>query len=136
MFKPLTLFIFLLMAISGKAQQSPNPVVAMNADQPIVCQLTDSAFAERKNALQKEVFSKVKSMEELPTGYAFHFEDDDQLLTSLFNYILAEKSCCAFFQQDVSIQPHQGGLVWTITGAEGVKDLLKEVVGEMELEKE
>jgi len=92
------------------------------------CQLTDSEFVERKLSLQKEVFSNVIKVEEVETGYLFHFEDDPTFLPKLFQYMLAEKECCPFFQQDISVKPKGSGITWKLSGAKGIKSIIQQMM--------
>ena len=90
------------------------------------CSLTDPELVERKTVLQKEIFSKMKSIEEVDNGYLFYFNDDDvTLLPNLFQYILAEKACCPFFRQDISIGANASGITWMISGENGIKEMLR-----------
>ncbi len=100
----------------------------------LVCTLTSAEFLERKNALQKEIFSQVRRAEELDDGYRFYFTDaDDQLLPSLFQYILAEKECCPFFRHVATIEPHNGGIIWEVSGSGGAKEILTPMIEELSL---
>lgn len=99
------------------------------------CLLSSTDLVKRKNVLQQEVFSKVKKIEEANDGYMFHFEDDDNLLSSLFYYILAEKACCPFFQQDIAIGSDLSGIVWKVSGENGVKEMLRETFETLEFPK-
>ena len=98
-------------------------------NKPMACLLTDAELAERKSTLQKEIFSKVKKAEEVSDGYQFYFDDKDSLLSDLFSYILAEKKCCPFFQQDIAIGSDSSGIIWKISGEEGIKEMLIETLG-------
>lgn len=91
----------------------------------LVCLLTGADLIERKSALQKEVFSYIRSADEMDSGYVFHFEDNDELLLKLMDYILAEKKCCPFFRQEVIIKPNEGGISWTVSGPDGAKQMLE-----------
>lgn len=90
----------------------------------LTCKLTNEEFQKRKAKLQEEVFANVKIAEELENGYAFYFQHDEDHLISLVDYMLAENKCCPFFQQDLTLLPNNGGLIWKLTGNEQVKDLL------------
>ncbi|MEM9329618.1 MAG: hypothetical protein AAGA85_28420, partial [Bacteroidota bacterium] len=83
-----------------------DPMNTETQNHPLACTLSDAKLAERKSSLQKEVFSKVQQVEEMAHGYAFHFEDDQLLLRSLLAYVVAERSCCPFFEQQVTIKPN------------------------------
>ncbi|MEM6525528.1 MAG: hypothetical protein AAF693_17135 [Bacteroidota bacterium] len=101
----------------------------------LACLLTDLEFTERKNELQKKIFSRVKKMEQMEDGYLFYFEDEEDLLADLFHYILAEKECCPFFRQDISVGTDNSGITWKISGSEEVKELLRQMLEGIEFSK-
>ncbi|MDN5214874.1 hypothetical protein QQ020_22530 [Fulvivirgaceae bacterium BMA12] len=107
------------------ADQAANPIVSPNQ---YVCQLTGPELAKRKAKLQEEVFSQVKQITEVENGYVFHFADDDDFLLKLMDYMLAEKKCCAFFQFDLSVKAHGGGIDWKISGPAEAKEMLRLLV--------
>lgn len=128
--------LILVSTLAAEAQDLSaiqNTINMTDMNSPLACTLTDSALAERKDALKKEVFTKVAKVEETDDGYMFHFEDKEELLPNLFHYIQAEQACCPFFQQEVTVQPHQSGIRWKVSGQTGVKELLTSMLEEMEL---
>ena len=128
-FSALTM-LHLSVLISQTLVETLNPdAMTMRIEQAIfACQLTDADFLERKLSLQKEVFSNVIKVEEVKTGYLFHFKDDPAFLPKLFQYIQAEKECCPFFQQDVSVKPNGAGITWKLSGAIGIKDIIQQMM--------
>jgi len=72
----------------------------------------------------------VKKVKESDDGYLFSFDDDEQLLPKLFGYIVAEKKCCPFFQQDVSIRSNNAGITWKVCGQDGVKQVIRQMLEE------
>ena len=97
------------------------------------CSLPGPDFQERKASLQSEVFAHVSAIEEQESGYIFHFRHDQVLLDKLFQYVMAESICCPFFQHDLRIQADAGGISWSLSGPEGVKNMLKTLLAEMDL---
>ncbi len=104
--------------------------MSLNFENALTCTLTSPELAKRKNELQKAIFAKVKHVSEVDDGYVFQFDDDESLLPELFHYVLAEKQCCPFFQQDISIGSHASGITWKVSGAEGVKLILEQIMEE------
>ncbi len=102
-----------------------NPI---NPSGQYLCQLTGPELAKRKAKLQEEVFSQVLKITEAEDGYVFYFADDDDFLLKLMDYMLAEKKCCSFFQFDLSIKAHKGGIAWKISGAAEAKEMLRVLV--------
>lgn len=91
----------------------------------LVCSLLPEEMTLRIEQLKSEVFSQTKEIKELEDGYTFYFEDDEQLLTDIFDFVELEKKCCPFFQFDVSVQPFQNGFAVRVGGSK----LIKEFVG-------
>ena len=100
----------------------------------MACQLTGKALIERKLQLRETIFSKVKSFEALPESLVFQFEDKEGILEALFNCVLAETSCCPFFQHQIAIQPNKEGVSWEIGKSENIKAMLLELIKEYGLE--
>ena len=98
----------------------------------LVCRLTGPELAERKAALQKEVFSKVQRVEEVSDGYLFHFPDDNDLLFKIMDYMLAEKQCCPFFNYDLGIKANGAGATLKVSGTPEAKETLKALLGKAE----
>ncbi len=131
------LLLILLTTAVIQAQNINSNTMNINLDEGgFSCLLSNSELAERKNKLLQEVFSKVKKVEEVDDGFLFHFDDDENLLSSLFYYIMAEKACCPFFQQDISIGADHSGITWKISGKNGVKEMLKEMFETIEFPKD
>lgn len=90
----------------------------------IACILTESKLAERKNELQKEVFSKVKKTKEIEDGFTFSFPYDEKFLLNMMEYIITEKRCCPFFNFEIKL--HQtNDIQLRITGPLDAKKMLE-----------
>jgi len=96
------------------------------------CLLTNTELAKRKDELKESIFSKMERVEEVEDGYLFHFRDQENLLPNLFHYIIAEKECCPFFHQDVSIAPEHSGITWRISGDKGIKKMIRQTFDHIE----
>lgn len=95
-----------------------------NNTEPLVCQLTGPEQAERKKALQKEVFSQVKKTEETQEGYIFYFPYEEDLLIKLTDFVIVENNCCAFFTFDIRLQA-KNDVRLTISGSsEKAKEMI------------
>lgn len=131
--------LFVLTSVTTAAQDSipTKNEDTMNMNSTVSgfsCLLTSSELVERKHELQQEVFSEVKKVEEVNDGFLFHFNDDEKLLSNLFYYILAEKACCPFFQQDISIGSDHSGITWKVSGKTGVKEVLQEMLETIDIQ--
>ena len=128
--------IVLLTTVSGAQSQNSmenpnqNTMNLSDSHSDFVCLLSNAEFAQRRNDMLKGIFAHVAEIVEVSDGYVFHFQDDELFLPNLFNYILAEKKCCPFFQQEVIIKPHNEGVSWKISGKEGVKEVIKMLLEE------
>lgn len=98
----------------------------MNFDNDnLVCTLAGAELAERKEKLQSDIFSKVKTTEEIELGYAFTFEYDEQFIMKMTDYVLAENNCCPFLQFDISLKA-KIDVVLKITGtSQQAKEMIK-----------
>jgi hypothetical protein len=102
-----------------------------NQSEQLVCKLIGAEKAEKKELLKKEIFSQVTKVEEINNGYILNFEDKDNILLKLTDYLMIEKECCPFFVFDLNIQPNSKGISLKISGQEGAKDMLKPLVDEI-----
>lgn len=93
-----------------------------------VCKLTGPELQRRKAALQKEIFAQVERVTEFDNGYIFYFKDEGDFIEKLVDYTLAEKKCCPFFQIDLSIKPDSEGIEWKLSGPDGVKEIMKNLL--------
>jgi len=117
--------------LQGQNVQDPdNQSSAMESETSNVwaCKLQGPELMKRKAALEKEVFALVKEIEEKPDGYLFHFEDTDDFLLTLVDYMLAEQKCCPFFQFDLMIKANHGGIGLKVSGPPEVKEMVKMMV--------
>lgn len=92
------------------------------------CKLQGPELMARKAALGEDVFARVKKIEEKTDGYLFHFEDKDDFLLTLVDYMLAEQKCCPFFQFDLNIKPNHEGIGLKVSGPPKAKEMIKMMV--------
>jgi len=90
----------------------------------IQCNLMEEELLERKVKLKETIFSKVLRKEKSKNGYIFYFEDDANLLASVFEQVTLEKACCPFFKFDISILPNDQGFALQISGSEAAMEML------------
>lgn len=101
----------------------------------LVCKLIGAELAEKKELLKTEILSLVKEVDEVDNGYILKFEDKDDMLLKLMDYLMIEKECCPFFVFDLNIQPNSNGISLKISGQEGAKDMLKPLIDEINIKK-
>jgi hypothetical protein len=101
-------------------------------ESPFACQM-DAIEADKRQrhmATARQVFQSVKSIRELPDGYAFHLPNDSNMMRLVAEFISLERLCCPFFGFTLEIEP-EGGAVWLqLTGREGVKPFIRAEIGE------
>src|SRR5467141_2429518 len=97
---------------------------------PIVCNLTDSDFRERRAGLLKTVAGGVVETKELEDGYAYRFASDVSWLTTLAELITVERACCPFLRFNLRIEPAEGPIWLELTGPPGTKDFLNSIFGD------
>ena len=61
-------------SLNIKVSNLPNDSLEINSKEPLVCLLTGKEQFERKKILQKKIFSQVKKVKEVETGYIFYFK--------------------------------------------------------------
>lgn len=119
------LFANILYGQNGQIIDNQESIMKMEASEVFACKLQGPELMKRKAALEKEVFSKVKSIEEKSDGYLFLFEDKGDFLLTLVDYMLAEQKCCPFFQFDLMIKANHAGVGLKVSGPPQVKEMIK-----------
>lgn len=92
-------------------------IFAMTSDQ----RARHAALAQR--------FRDEARLEELPDGYAFVFEPDEERALELAEFMALERRCCPFLHLAVEFLPSGGPLRLRLTGAPGVKPFLVNELG-------
>lgn len=90
----------------------------------LACTLVGQEQFERKEELKVEIFSSVKGIEEIETGYVFNFDESEGFLLKLIDYILVEKECCPFLAYGISIQPYGKGVELKVSGSKEAKEII------------
>jgi hypothetical protein len=102
-----------------------------NASEQLVCKLIGEELREKKELLKKEIFSQVKEVKEVSSGYILKFDDKNDILLKLTDYVMVEKECCPFFTFDFNVQPNAKGVSLKISGSDGAKEMLKPLINEI-----
>lgn len=103
-----------------------------NPSEQLVCKMIGAEKAEKKELLKTEIFSQVIKVEEVNNGYILNFEDKDDILLKLTDYLMIEKECCPFFIFDLNIKPNSNGISLKISGQDGAKEMLKPLIEEIQ----
>ena len=79
-------------------------------------------------ATSRELFERLKTVEELGDGYRFRLESEPVVIVKTAEFISLEKLCCPFLNFALEVDA-EGGPVWLrLTGREGVKDFIREEI--------
>jgi len=95
------------------------------SEEPLVCLLTGAEQAERKEILQKEIFSQVKKIEEIETGFIFYFEYEETFLMKMTDYIITENNCCPFFTFETKLHSKDDVALKIIGSSNQVKEMIR-----------
>jgi hypothetical protein len=101
-------------------------------ESPFACNMLTIESDQRQQhiATAGQMFRAVRSIRELPNGYAFHLPDEPDILNLVTEFISLERLCCPFFGFTIEIEP-EGEAVWLqLTGREGVKPFIRAEIGE------
>jgi hypothetical protein len=106
----------------------------MTQESPFACDMTAIAPEQRGAhvATIKKLFHLVRSIRELPDGYAFELHNESDLLLTAAEFIVNERLCCPFFDFALEVE-REGGPVWlSLTGRDSVKPfIMAEVAGHL-----
>ncbi|MBA2278353.1 MAG: hypothetical protein H0W06_11375 [Chloroflexia bacterium] len=86
----------------------------------IACNLLGREFAERKEAITRELLAHVERVDELPDGFAYRFPAAEPWSAKVFDFIAAERQCCPFFTFEVVFGPNDGPLWLRLRGGADV----------------
>ena len=87
----------------------------------IACNLLGRDFAQRKDAITRDLFAYAEQVEELPDGYGFRFPSADPWAAKALEFVVAEKLCCPFFAFELAFEPNDGPLWLRLRGSAEIK---------------
>ncbi|MGI8644621.1 MAG: hypothetical protein ACR2LS_10985 [Thermomicrobiales bacterium] len=96
----------------------------LDSDSPVACNLLGREFAERKEAISRELFAHAEFVQELPDGYAFRFAGADPWAAKMLEFINSERQCCPFFTFEISFEPNDGPVWLRLRGSDAVKEFV------------
>ena len=97
----------------------------MTDNSSLVCLLTGQELVERKEVLQKEIFSQVKKVEEIETGYIFYFKYEEEFLMKMTDYVIAENNCCPFLTFEIKLHSKDDVELKIIGPSNEAKEMMK-----------
>lgn len=102
-------------------------------ESPIACDMSaiEPGLRAGHVAAGGRVFRAAEEIRGLADGYAFRLPNDSDVLRDAAEFISLERLCCPFLGFALEVEPG-GGPVWLrLTGREGVKEFIREEVGEL-----
>ena len=94
------------------------------ADLPIMCTLSPSASAVRKEGLLARIAAQCKQTIQLEAGYRFKFDPNEKTLLLIARMIDAERQCCRFLRFDLIVPPGGDQMSLEVTGPSGTRECL------------
>jgi len=97
---------------------------------PFVCRLDAFTPDQRVHhaGLIDQLSPLLESVRELPDGYALRFMEDGSVFARLAEWMRLESSCCPFLKLELNVVGKSGPVELRLTGAERVKEFLKDQV--------
>ena len=96
----------------------------------IACNIHALNTAERQehSTATKRLLAAVTLRRELKNGYVFELDKTRITLTQVAELVENEKRCCPFFEFQIKLVRESGPLSLTLTGRNGVKQLIETVL--------
>ena len=118
----LTLFV-----LKGYSQQKYN--VMEKPTVSLTCKLTTPELQERKRTVIAAVKKLVAERTETVKGVQYKFNDSDETIDLLTNFIKTERLCCPFFRFDLVVGEVENFVYLELSGPEGTKDFIEHEIG-------
>jgi hypothetical protein len=98
----------------------PNP--------PIACTLTPGQINGCRDHLIPGLFTRALGHEGVDNGYRLTFAPATDTLRAIAETIDRERQCCQFLRFQLTIEPAGGAIVLDLTGPEGTREFLDDLV--------
>jgi hypothetical protein len=95
---------------------------------PIACALTDVEMRERRRTLLDLIQSAIVDTTDLPSGYLYHFEANDELRERLDRLVTLESQCCPFLTFRLNYSG-EGAICLEIAGPPEAKSIIAGLFG-------
>jgi hypothetical protein len=89
------------------------------------CKLTAPELRERKATVIARLKKEIKNKEEMANGFAYQFDGSDAMMDEIISFVKVERTCCDFFDFNLSIRGDGSEARLEITGPEGTKDFIQ-----------
>jgi hypothetical protein len=104
-----------------------NKVVVSDTNN-LSCSLTSAELDKRKRNVLDVIKSKIKERKELKDGYSFRFENSDETIDMITEFIKSERQCCNFFNFSMTVK-NDGTLWFDLTGPKEAKEVIGTELG-------
>ena len=94
----------------------------------IACALTDVEMRERRRTLLDLIQSAIVDATDLPSGYLYRFDANNELRERLDRLVTLERQCCPFWTFRLN-DPGEGTICLEITGPPEAKSIIAELFG-------
>ena len=98
-------------------------------DPPVACTLGPAALKARREGLLSDLVRRAVTHEELSDGQRLTFHASDDLVFLIGQTINAERQCCRFLRFRLVVEPADGPVVLELTGPEGTREFLSDLIG-------
>ena len=89
------------------------------------CTLVGREFAERKEAISRDLFAYADQVEELPDGFGYRFPAAEPWAAKALEFIAVERRCCPFFTFELVFEPDDGPIWLHLRGSEAIKAFVR-----------
>ena len=97
---------------------------------PIACTLTAPELQQRRSGLLRKFQEAVTEVKELETGYAYKLPSEEAWVADVAQLITLERQCCPFMTFTLRFEPADGPMWLELTGPEGTKGFLNNLLSE------
>jgi len=98
-------------------------------DLPIICTLSEEELRERRRDILDRVRASAIRTTELPTGYAYEFPAEPDVLAMLGRLIALEHDCCKFLTFRIDLAAGQATAILEVTGSPEAKAVIADFLG-------
>jgi hypothetical protein len=97
---------------------------ALNADLPVVCNLSPAELGQRKGEAAG-FFKECAQVTELADGYAFRFDNVELAAGPLLEFIKNERECCRFLRFELVFEPDLGPCWLRLRGSQAAREFIR-----------
>lgn len=96
---------------------------------PVACTLTEAEMRERRRTILDSVRSAVRSVTNLPLGFAYSFEAKPEVVVQVARLVELERVCCAFLTFRITVEAGNESICLEITGPPEAKAVIADIFG-------